>query len=911
MNIEKVNKANRAYLAGNYGSALRLYHELASDIGHKCFYANVSLCLDKLNASEKNIRAACIDLVRKNEFDVLNVFFHRDIIVSLTSYPARINAVPETIKSILAQSFKPGKLVLWLAEEQFPGKEKDLPPDLVQLKSRGLSIEWCEDIRSYKKLIPSLRKYPGKIIVTADDDIIYGKNWLAQLVISHIQEPDAIVCHRAHRVSLDESRNFSPYKRWPKEVKDENPSLGYLFTGCGGVLYPPGSLHESVQDRNAFSSICPNGDDLWFWGMALLKGTKIQIVKDSSFELDFVPGTQTTALWINNVQDGGNDAMLQELNARYPEIRVKIKENKAPTAGVVPLVSIITPVFNTGKYLAACLDSIIGQHFHNFEVLCIDDGSTDELTQDILSRYSRRDPRIHVVRQQNSGPATARNNGLMNAKGAYIAFVDSDDYISEGYIGNLYECARRHGADIAVADKILCVDGSNSPVEKKSGFELFRKIDAKQLAVNAIVTTGVSWNKLYKRDFLLRNGIEYLDGMRCQSEDNYFSIMAMIAGHKSIALADNTTYYYRQHEGGITKNITRDSLEKSILVYEEVKNRLKRLDIPDKEYWLNVVNQRALKDLRYSAVGLAASDGIESLLANKFPTSIDICCIADEKYVVPTLVFLESVKRAKRKTTLPSITVLVPKGSKKEMEVLEEISSGDFLVRVLEVESAQFENLHKYKEEGNFCMASPSAMFKFIIPNIFSHLDRILYIDTDLIVRKDLLELFMTSMEDEYLCAVPDLWSPVTEREDIKRFKSYFNSGVMLMNLARMRSENLPAKLIEAKLNSTNFSLMDQDVFNEVCNEHIKILDIKFNFLPVCYKRHKHRFDMNAINRLYGSSYTKIEEIAADPVVAHWAGSDKPWVSTSTLFSDEWVNMFESLKVKGYVNGRFDLAPQE
>jgi lipopolysaccharide biosynthesis glycosyltransferase len=250
----------------------------------------------------------------------------------------------------------------------------------------------------------------------------------------------------------------------------------------------------------------------------------------------------------------------------------------------------------------------------------------------------------------------------------------------------------------------------------------------------------------------------------------------------------------------------------------------------------------------------------------------------------------------------------VPKGSMREMEILEKMTSEDFFVKVLEVDATQFDGLHKYKEDDNYCMASPSAMFKFIIPNVFSQLDRILYIDTDLIVRKDLLELCMTSMEDEYLCAVPDLWQPVTDRMDIKRFKTYFNSGVMLMNLAKMRSENLPDKLIEAKLNSTNFNLMDQDVFNEVCNGHIKILDIKFNFLPVCYKRHKHRFDMNAINRLYGSSYTKIEEIAADPVVAHWAGSDKPWVSNSTLFSGEWMNMLESLKVKGYVSGQFDLA---
>jgi lipopolysaccharide biosynthesis glycosyltransferase len=907
----KVSKARHLYRAGDYPGALNLYHTLGSEIDHKLFYANVALCLDCLQTGGAGFKAACLDLVGQKKFDILGEIFARNLVVSLTSYPARIKTVAQTIQSILAQSLKPRTLVLWLAQEQFAAREKDLPPELLQLKDLGLVIEWCEDIRSYKKLIPALRRYPDKVIVTADDDVIYERDWLAQLLIAHIQNEGAIICHRAHHVSLDEKGGFSAYRKWPKEIRRDQPSFASLFTGCGGVLYPPGSLHKLVLDQQVFTSTCPHGDDLWFWGMAVLNGTKIQTVKDSHFKLVDVPGTQETALWKSNVLGGENDKMLRALDARFPEIRLKMQGVGEATLAVEPQVSIIVPVFNTDEYLATCLDSILAQNFQAFEVLCIDDGSTDAQTLNILNRYDRgRDPRVRVIRQANSGPATARNTGLRNAKGAYIAFVDSDDYISEDYIGSLLKSAQRYGSDMAVARQILCVEIGSPLFEKESGFEQFRKVDAQQLAAQAIVTTGAVWNKLYKREFLLRNGIQYLDGMRCQSEDNYFSIMAMVIGHKKISLAGNATYYYRQHGGGITKNITRESFNDSILVYEKVKERLKSLRIPDTEFWLNVVNQRALKDLRWNAKGLANADGVERLLVEKFSSNIDVVCIADEKYVVPTLVFLESVKRSKRKTTRTSITVLVPQGSRKAMKVLEELSGEDFSVKVLEVETAQFANLHKYKEKDDFVMASPSAMFKFIIPLLFGHLDRILYIDTDLIVRKDLLELFMTSMEDKYLCAIPDLWSPVTDREDIKKFQCYFNSGVMLMNLARIRKENLSEKLIETKRNTTNFNLMDQDIFNEVCNGQMKPLDIKFNFLPVCYKRHKHRFDLNAVNALYGSSYTKIEEIAADPVVAHWAGSDKPWVSDATLFADEWLAIYRTLKDKGYV-GQSDLVQVE
>lgn len=904
----KASKANTAYRAGAYDKALRLYHELGDEFGHEFFYANVAVCLDRLEGGSGAVRTACSDLVSNGKFNFLQELHAENIVVSLTSYPARIKAVVEAIKSILAQSVKPGKVVLWLAEGQFPRKETDLPDQLLCLKDEGLCIDWCEDIRSYKKLVPSLDKYPNRILVTADDDLLYTKTWLLELIVAHIQTRDAVVCHRAHLVSLDEEGSFASYKEWPKEVKGQGASFEYLCTSGAGVLYPPGSLHRLVMDREAFTSACPTGDDLWFWAMAVLNDTKIQIVKDSSFSLDFVPSTQDEALWIENVRGGGNDKMLRELDARYPDIRKRVHEGKDLRLASEPKISIVIPIYNTGSHLSDCLNSIIGQDFDEFEVLCVDDGTTDEHTLDIMKRYCERDLRVRVIRQENSGPATARNSGLRHAKGMYVAFIDSDDYVSAHYLGALYQAAQRHNVDMAIVGRILEVrEGDSIAVEKRSGFESFGKVEPKQLAAEAILATGVSCNKLYKKDFLLRHGIKYLDGMMCQAEDNYFSIMAAVLGHRSISIARDAVYYYRQHVGGITKNITRESFEKSVLVYEEVKSRLKDAGVPDMRFWLNVVNKRALKDLMFCAKALPVGGGVKKRLIKSFGSSIDICCIADENYIVPTMVFLESIKQTKARITIPSVTVLVPQGAGSRMAVLEELSSEDFFVRVLEVDVTQFENLHRRKKKDDFMMASPSAMFKFIIPSVFAHLDRILYIDTDLMVRKDLLDLFMTAFGGHYLCAVPDLWTPVAGREDIKKFGVYFNSGVMLMDLACMRAENLPKKLIETKRNTTNFNLMDQDVFNEVCDGRVKVLDIRFNFLPVCYKRHKHRFNLASVNELYGSKYSRIDEIAVDPVVAHWAGSDKPWVTSETLFANEWLDTFMVLKAKGMLN-REDLV---
>ena len=97
-----------------------------------------------------------------------------------------------------------------------------------------------------------------------------------------------------------------------------------------------------------------------------------------------------------------------------------------------PLFSVIVPVYNAEKYLSRCIDSILNQTYQNFELLLVDDGSKDK-SGSICDKYGKTDSRVIVIHQSNSGPGTARNNGLHNAKGRYIIFVDSDDYLDSTY----------------------------------------------------------------------------------------------------------------------------------------------------------------------------------------------------------------------------------------------------------------------------------------------------------------------------------------------------------------------------------------------------------------------------------------------------------------------------------------------
>ena len=202
------------------------------------------------------------------------------IIISLTSFPERMYDIHYCLYSLLTQSLKPDMVILWLAREQFPNGEDDIPQKVLKLKDNGLTIDWCHDIKSYKKLIPALQEYPDDMIVTADDDIFYSEDWLETLYTQYDGSKD-IFCHRVHKVGMEGDR-IIPYKEWKRDINDTEDSLLNFPTSGGGVLFPPRSLYKDVTKEEVFLSLSPNADDIWLWAMALLAGRKIKIIKLTS-----------------------------------------------------------------------------------------------------------------------------------------------------------------------------------------------------------------------------------------------------------------------------------------------------------------------------------------------------------------------------------------------------------------------------------------------------------------------------------------------------------------------------------------------------------------------------------------------------------------------------------------------------
>lgn len=262
---------------------------------------------------------------RKDYLGVSNKKREIPLIVSLTTYPKRIKSVHLVIRSLLCQTIKPDMIILWLAYEQFPNKEEDLPGELVELKKNGLTIEWCNDIKSYKKLIPTIKRYPNAYIITFDDDLYYLPSAVERLYKAAKKNPNEIHCHRGTKIVISDGRflaipgGYITYKK---------STYLHKLTGCSGVCYPPNVLYKDVLDENLFMNIAQTNDDIWFWLMGVLKGTKCNIIKNNLPGLFEIPNSQQESL--NSINDKGKFLFWKDFKAilkYYPKLN-EILENE-------------------------------------------------------------------------------------------------------------------------------------------------------------------------------------------------------------------------------------------------------------------------------------------------------------------------------------------------------------------------------------------------------------------------------------------------------------------------------------------------------------------------------------------------------------------------------------------------------
>ena len=252
----------------------------------------------------------------------------RPLIVSLTSYPPRFTTLLLTLKCLLSQTVKPDVMVLWIAEND----REVLPPAILDLRTYGLTIRFCADLKSYKKIIPALTAYSDNFIVTADDDAFYPRDWLEFLVREYRGDDKEIICHRAYRIRLGANGLPLKYGEWEFPAQTKVRSALIFPTGVGGVLYPPGIFDARVSDAQTFMSLCPTADDIWLYWMARLNGGVGRRVGDLP-DIVCWPGSQAEALYYSNVLgDALNDAYVDNMIACFGSVMTEpaaLKSNQA------------------------------------------------------------------------------------------------------------------------------------------------------------------------------------------------------------------------------------------------------------------------------------------------------------------------------------------------------------------------------------------------------------------------------------------------------------------------------------------------------------------------------------------------------------------------------------------------------
>ena len=228
---------------------------------------------------------------------------------------------------------------------------------------------------------------------------------------------------------------------------------------------------------------------------------------------------------------------------------------------MTPAVSIIMPVYNTEKYLREALDSILAQTMTDIEVLCVDDGSTDS-SLEILHEYANKDPRVTVFTQDHQFAGAARNLGIKHAAGKYLLFLDSDDIFDPQMVEKSYTRAEETGADI-------CVFGGETFYEDTGEHCPFSKLCRTDLCPETVfsaiscpndifrVSTPGPWNKLFRREFIISEGIEFQTVRSCN--DLAFVLTAFACAER-ITLLDEPLVLYRQHSASLQHTQDKDPM---------------------------------------------------------------------------------------------------------------------------------------------------------------------------------------------------------------------------------------------------------------------------------------------------------------------------------------------------------------
>lgn len=604
-------------------------------------------------------------------------------------------------------------------------------------------------------------------------------------------------------------------------------------------------------------------------------------------------------------------------------INVKNAEGDADTTAEIliqnkidytPKVSVIIPVYNVEQYLRRCLDSVVNQTLKEIEIICVDDGSTDS-SLGILQEYATTDKRISVLKQQNLHAGVARNAGLTVARGDYLSFLDSDDFFEPEMLEKMYKKAVRNNADFCICHvKILnsstcslenCNYGLKDQYlpskEAFSASDIYDKIFQ--------VNQGWVWDKIYNRQFVTRSGIRF-QATRT-ANDVYFNFCHLSIA-KSIVVCPEHFVVHRLN----VKNSLQSSREKSYFnicrAVTHIKKFLERNNLyshvqtsfvnyaisniiwnyntikdPAKTFLLSYIHQfytdiysSISKDCYFnSEIPEKFEEILEMPYIKNIKSCIPVIFATNNSYFVPCLVAIKSLIHHANPKKNYAIFVLHSNLSQENIEMLEQLNLPNILVKTVRTD---IEKLISQRSLYTCAHYSQEMYYRLLIPELFNNFTKVIYLDCDIVLTRDIAELYNTKIGHNILGAVIN---PVFQSKDYVENtlnvpqEKYFNSGVLIINNEKFKKVHILEKCMELLSKYDKLRYPDQDLLNMACLGNVYYLNPKWNFQWFLRIQH-----------INFPEYCCYEYLTAEkePYIIHYSSNIKPWKQDNLQWAKFW-----------------------
>lgn len=576
-----------------------------------------------------------------------------------------------------------------------------------------------------------------------------------------------------------------------------------------------------------------------------------------------------------------------------------------------PLVSVIIAAYNCDKYINQCIDSLLNQSFKNFEIIVVDDGSTDR-TYSILNEYKTKNKNLYIYRQKNKYAGVARNNGLSRAKGEYVLFLDADDFFEPNMLMLAYQRAKSVDADIVVFKGREYNDVTKE--FKNCRFPLSPELFPNKAVISAgefgeklfQANSCIAWNKLISKKFIDRVGVKFSSTK--SSNDTVF-IYTLLSLAKRITLVNEILVNYRTGNPNSLQRSKAKSWECICIAFFQLKKKL--IETGQYESQKRTFINKALQANLYylSTIDDKTRAIMECSLNNKYFKLLDINKYAEVPNFIYNKNFRKQYIEIKQKKYIPivyasdnnyakytsvSIQSILENSAQRNFLIFYILIDDEFSERNKELLTNQVEKYghnivfvnmkDAYKEENlKIAHISHHTYYRLQLPKILGYLNKLIYIDGDTIVLGDIGDLFDFDIKDSYFGGVK---APAFDNKKHRNrlgidTSKYINAGVLLVNNRLLIKDKVQKKFEELLNNS--YDCQDQDIINVAGFGKITLLPIKYNLMTKYQNTFSRFISEGKIDK------SEFDEAIKYPLIIHYADKIKPWDDkTSWLAAHYW-----------------------